>query len=172
MENMKSTAGASRDAEEADAICNKNICLPWNTREREQICTVTFLLHIIVMYTSPVPFLNCNSQLWNIHSVLNQTKGKTLHCKHTHVQANKLPGWSDATLLVRVLHRNERKGTTHRDLEMEPTKQGSVALASPVLLSLYQWSRSHASTERTRSFQSSPARKGKALLVHMVNCAI
>jgi hypothetical protein len=47
MENMKSTAGASRDAEEADAICNKNICLPRNTKERANLyCYIFFFSEI------------------------------------------------------------------------------------------------------------------------------
>jgi hypothetical protein len=43
---MKSTAGASRDAEEADAICNKNICLPRNTRERANLYCYIFITYL------------------------------------------------------------------------------------------------------------------------------
>lgn len=48
---MKSTAGASRDAEEATAICNKNTCLPRNTREKERTnlyCYIFITYHCYV----------------------------------------------------------------------------------------------------------------------------
>ena len=54
----------------------------------------------------------------------------------------------------------------HHDVELK--KQGSAALASPVLPSWCQWSHSHASRERIRSFQSSPAMEGKTSPVHTV----
>jgi hypothetical protein len=105
----------------------------------------------------------------------------------THVQVNRLPGWPGASslLLVRALQgdetRNRLPGWSEAKLPLwcalcrEMTgkvqqsivtgngirKQGSVVLASPVLRSSYQWSHSHASTERIRSFQSNPATKGK-----------
>jgi len=52
MENMKSTAGARRDAEEADAVCNKNVSL--EILGRENIFVLLHFYYISLLCTHPL----------------------------------------------------------------------------------------------------------------------